>query len=109
MGLLPSASLAVSTRGKTGNGKSFRGKKRALYEPIHGSAPDIAGQGIANPVASILSSAMMLRLSFGLENEADEIEAAVDKVLSDGIRTPDLGGSVGTIQVGNAIAGSLRS
>lgn len=108
MGLLPSASLAVTPRGKSGNGKAFRGKKRALYEPSHGSAPDIAGQGIANPVASVLSSAMMLRLSFGLEKEADAIESAVDKVLSDGIRTPELGGRAGTVQVGNAIAGALK-
>ena len=103
MGVLPSASLATSPRSKRG-----RGRKRALYEPIHGSAPDIAGQGIANPVASILSSAMMLRYSFGLEKEADDIEAAVSKVLSDGIRTPELGGVAGTRQVGDAIAGALR-
>ena len=108
MGVLPSASLAASPRGKKGQGKAVRGKKRALYEPIHGSAPDIVGQGIANPVASILSSAMMLRYSFGLDDEASDIEAAVAKVLSDGIRTPDLGGVAVTSQVGDAIAGALR-
>ena len=103
MGVLPSASLATSPGGKRG-----RGRKRALYEPIHGSAPDIAGQGIANPVASILSSAMMLRYSFGLDREADDIENAVSMVMSDGIRTPELGGDASTTQVGDAIAGALR-
>ncbi len=78
IGLLPSASL--------GNGS------RGLYEPIHGSAPDIAGQNKANPIATILSAAMMLRYSFNLSQEAACIEAAVDKVLNDGYRTADLGG-----------------
>lgn len=78
IGLLPSASLGNGTRG--------------LYEPIHGSAPDIAGQNKANPIATILSVAMMLRYSFSLMNEAACIEAAVDKVLNDGWRTADLGG-----------------
>lgn len=76
IGMLPSASL-----GKT---------KRGLYEPIHGSAPDIAGQNKANPIATILSAAMMLRYSFSLSEEADAIERAVDKVLESGYRTADL-------------------
>jgi 3-isopropylmalate dehydrogenase len=76
MGMLPSASLSS-------DGPS-------LYEPIHGSAPDIAGQNIANPVATILSAAMMLRLSFGMEAEAKAIEDAVDKVISNGHRTADI-------------------
>ncbi len=76
IGLLASASL-----GET---------KRGLYEPIHGSAPDIAGQDKANPIATILSAAMMLRISFGLEKEADFIEEAVSKVLKKGYRTPDI-------------------
>ena len=104
MGLLPSASLARPPRGRRS-----RGKRRALYEPIHGSAPDIAGQGVANPVASILSSALMLRYSFGLEEEASAIESTVDQVLSDGIKTPDVGGTSTTIQVGDAIAGVLSN
>ncbi len=79
IGLLPSASLGSN--------------KRGLYEPIHGSAPDIAGQNKANPIATILSAAMMLRYSFDLSKEADAIEAAVDKVLNQGLRTADLGGS----------------
>ena len=79
IGMLASASLGAS--------------KRGLYEPIHGSAPDIAGKNIANPIATILSGAMMLRYSFGLNKEADAIEAAVDKVLSEGCRTADLMGT----------------
>ena len=83
IGMLASASLGASTRG--------------MYEPIHGSAPDIAGQNKANPIATILSAAMMLRYSFGLADEADCIEKAVDKVLADGWRTADLlGGAEGT-------------
>jgi 3-isopropylmalate dehydrogenase len=79
IGMLASASLGAS--------------KRGLYEPIHGSAPDIAGTNKANPIATILSAAMMLRYSFGLAAEADAIEAAVDKALSDGYRTADLMGT----------------
>ncbi len=76
IGLLASASLGDGTRG--------------MYEPIHGSAPDIAGQGIANPIATILSCAMMLRMSFGLTKEADTVEAAVEKALQAGHRTRDI-------------------
>lgn len=78
IGMLASASIGDGTRG--------------MYEPIHGSAPDIAGQNKANPIATILSAAMMLRFSFGLSNEADMIETAVDKVLNAGNRTADLMG-----------------
>lgn len=76
IGMLPSASLGAT--------------KLGMYEPIHGSAPDIAGMDIANPIATIVSAAMMLRMSFGLIKEADAIEAAVDKVLSEGYRTGDI-------------------
>ncbi len=76
IGMLPSASLGAT--------------KLGMYEPIHGSAPDIAGMDIANPIATIVSAAMMLRMSFGLIKEADAIEAAVDKVLSEGYRTADI-------------------
>lgn len=79
IGMLPSASLGDSTRG--------------MYEPIHGSAPDIAGQNKADPIATILSAAMMLRYSFGLTEEADRIEKAVDDVLNAGFRTADIMGS----------------
>ena len=78
IGMLPSASLGAT--------------KRGLYEPIHGSAPDIAGTGKANPIATILSAAMMLRYSFNLTAEADAIEKAVDEVLEAGLRTADLVG-----------------
>jgi 3-isopropylmalate dehydrogenase len=74
-----------------------------LYEPIHGSAPDIAGQGKANPMAAILSAAMMLRYSFGREGEAARIEAAVASALADGVRGGDLGGSAGTAAIGDAV------
>jgi 3-isopropylmalate dehydrogenase len=93
IGLLASASLAEGTYG--------------LYEPIHGSAPDIAGKGLANPMATILSAAMLLRHSFGREAEARRIEAAVAKTLADGIRGGDLGGSHGTVAIGDAVLARL--
>ena len=102
MGMMPSASLGRRRKDGTGMG---------LYEPIHGSAPDIAGQGKANPLAMILSSAMMLRLSLGLEAEAAAIEAAVDQVIADGLRTPDIAGTgskvVDTVKMGDAVAERL--
>lgn len=76
IGMLPSASLNAGGQG--------------LYEPSHGSAPDIAGQGIANPLATILSAAMLLRYSLNLAPQADRIEAAVRRVLADGLRTADI-------------------
>ncbi len=108
MGMLPSASLSsIPSFGNSGR-RPRRAGKRALYEPIHGSAPDIAGRGIANPIASILSTAMMLRYSFALEDEADAIENSVASVLADGMRTPDLAtdsdSAIGTMEMGNAIA-----
>ncbi|MFN8460564.1 MAG: 3-isopropylmalate dehydrogenase [Anaerolineales bacterium] len=96
MGMLPSASL----------GESAVPAKEAcvgLYEPIHGSAPDIAGKGIANPVGTILSSAMMLRHSFQLEAEAESIEKAVYQTITDGARTVDLGGTLTTCQMTDEI------
>ena len=94
IGLLPSASLGerATAHGTFG-----------LYEPIHGSAPDIAGQGKANPMATILSAAMMLRHSFGREADAARIEAAVAKTLADGILGGDLGGTHGTAAIGAAV------
>jgi 3-isopropylmalate dehydrogenase len=82
MGLLPSASI--------GEVQNRLGRPRGLYEPIHGSAPDIAGQDKANPLATILSAAMMLRYSLGEERAAAAIEAAVTAVLAAGLRTPDI-------------------
>ena len=93
IGMLPSASLDADQKG--------------LYEPIHGSAPDIAGQGKANPLATILSGAMMLRYSLGMAAEAGRIEAAVAKALAAGHRTADLGGSVTTAQMGDAVLAAL--
>nr|WP_047168776.1 3-isopropylmalate dehydrogenase [Sphingomonas sp. Y57] len=93
IGMLPSASLDANQKG--------------LYEPIHGSAPDIAGQGKANPLATILSAAMMLRYSLGLAAEADRIEAAVGAALEKGARTPDLGGTLTTVQMGDAVLAAL--
>ncbi|MFL2784033.1 MAG: 3-isopropylmalate dehydrogenase [Dehalococcoidia bacterium] len=105
MGMLPSASLSALP-GEKGSKKGI-----GLYEPIHGSAPDIAGQGIANPIGSILSTAMMLRLSFGLEEEAKAIENAVDSVLSEGYRTADIssdgGDKVDTGKMGDVISGQI--
>ena len=79
-----------------------------MYEPIHGSAPDIAGQGKANPLATILSVALMLRYSLGLPKEADAVEHAVDRALSDGYRTPDIGTPadkpVSTVEMGGIVA-----
>ena len=93
MGMLPSASLS-----ETGIGLS-PDRRMGLYEPIHGSAPDIAGQGIANPVGTILSAALMLRYSLRLEDEARCIESAVDQAIIDGARTRDLSGALTTRQM----------
>ena len=105
MGMLPSASLAELP------GKKSKITKLSLYEPIHGSAPDIAGQGIANPIGSILSTAMMLRLSFGLNQEAEAIEKAVDSALSEGYRTADIASDGGTVvnttKMGDVISGII--
>ncbi len=100
IGLMPSASLAQ----KGGLG---------LYEPVHGSAPDIAGKGIANPLATILSVAMMLRYSFGLNAEADVIEQAVKQVLDSGVRTGDLASEgdtvVGTVEMGDTVVKQIKA
>ncbi|MDR0810016.1 MAG: 3-isopropylmalate dehydrogenase, partial [Gemmobacter sp.] len=103
LGMLPSASLGAPMA---------NGRPKALYEPVHGSAPDIAGQGKANPIACILSFAMALRYSFDLGDEAERIEKAVEKVLADGVRTADLmgpegGTPVSTGAMGDAIVAAL--
>ena len=106
LGMLPSASLAEPP-GVDGSGKRLFG----LYEPVHGSAPDIAGEGIANPIGAIYSTSMMLRYSLGLAQEADAVERAVEGVLSEGYCTPDLARGGGTVidtrQMGDLITGSL--
>lgn len=99
IGMLPSASLNAKGQG--------------LYEPSHGSAPDIAGKGVANPLATILSAAMMLRFSLNQEAAAQRIEAAVQKVLAQGLRTPDIYSEgttkVGTAQMGDAVVKALKA
>jgi 3-isopropylmalate dehydrogenase len=94
IGMLPSASLGGSGPG--------------LFEPVHGSAPDIAGQGSANPLAMFLSAAMMLRQGLGLESEAAAVESAVEGALDAGLRTADLGGSAGTRQATEAVLANLK-
>ena len=93
LGVLPSASLGEGSFG--------------LYEPIHGSAPDIAGRGLANPIGTVLSAAMLLRHSLGLAEEAAQVEAAVEAALAAGARTADLGGTLGTAAMVDAIARAL--
>ncbi len=97
IGMLPSASLDKNNKG--------------LFEPSHGSAPDIAGQGVANPLATILSAAMMLRYSLNQDQAADRIESAVKSVLSDGLRTPDIWSAgtrkVGTREMGDAVVAAV--
>lgn len=126
LGLLPSASLSTPSLGKGGEGVSplsqeedalspalSRGEREklggtfGLYEPIHGSAPDIAGQGIANPIAAILSAAMLLKYSLGDDENAARIETAVSLALEQGARTGDIGGSLGTSEMGEAVLQNL--
>lgn len=103
LGMLPSASLGA---------KMANGKQNALYEPIHGSAPDIAGKNIANPIATISSVSMMFRYSFGYEKEANLIDTAIKNVLNKGIRTADIAKTgerkVSTTEMGEAIVDELK-
>ncbi len=117
IGMLPSASLGVGAGAGAGAasgggandpagqaaGASGTLRCRGLFEPVHGSAPDIAGQGIANPLAMFLSAALMLRHGLDLESEAAAVESAVQDALDGGLRTPDLGGSAGTAQATRAV------
>jgi 3-isopropylmalate dehydrogenase len=104
LGMLPSASLGAP---------DASGRRKALYEPVHGSAPDIAGRGVANPLASISSFAMMLRYSFDLDEDAALIEAAVERLLAKGIRTADIGiagiAPVSTAEMGRALIRELEA
>jgi 3-isopropylmalate dehydrogenase len=105
LGMLPSASLGLPMA---------NGRPKALYEPVHGSAPDIAGTGKANPIACILSFAMALRYSFDLGDEAARVERAVEKVLAEGVRTADLMGPEGGVPVstrgmGDAVLAALEA
>ncbi len=125
IGMLPSASLGAGGEDRAGGGgggaaaggaaavggpaadggaaDGGRLRCRGLFEPVHGSAPDIAGRGIANPLAMFLSAALMLRHGLGLESEAAAVESAVQDALEGGLRTPDLGGSAGTAQATRAV------
>jgi 3-isopropylmalate dehydrogenase len=104
IGMLPSASLGADTRSPDGSqGTGGPG----LFEPVHGSAPDIAGKGIANPLAMFLSAALMLRHGLGLESEAAAVESAVERALDAGLRTPDLGGATGTAEATRAVLEQL--
>jgi 3-isopropylmalate dehydrogenase len=102
LGMLPSAALGAP---------DASGRRKALYEPIHGSAPDIAGKGIANPLATVLSFAMMLRYSFDLADDADLVERAARRVLARGLRTADImqpgKTKVSTAEMGNALLKEL--
>jgi 3-isopropylmalate dehydrogenase len=103
LGMLPSASL--------GDADAQSGRRKALYEPVHGSAPDIAGKGLANPIAMIGSFGMALRYSFGLQSAADRLDAAIAAVLAAGFRTADIrsedGPTVSTREMGDAIVTEL--
>jgi 3-isopropylmalate dehydrogenase len=105
LGMLPSASLGAED--------PATGKRKALYEPVHGSAPDIAGKGLANPIAMIGSFGMALRYSFGMLDEADRLDKAIANVLASGTRTKDIAGpgmnAVGTQDVGDAIVKELEA
>jgi 3-isopropylmalate dehydrogenase len=102
LGMLPSASLGAT---------DATGRRRALYEPVHGSAPDIAGKDLANPLATLLSFAMLLRYSFGLTDDADLVEKAVENVLAAGVRTGDIATpgtkTVSTTEMGKALLAEL--
>jgi len=104
LGMLPSASLGEA---------DSQGRRKALYEPVHGSAPDIAGQGVANPLATLLSFAMMLRYSFDMAGAANRLESAVTRVLDDGLRTADImqegARRVTTQQMGDALQSALHA
>jgi 3-isopropylmalate dehydrogenase len=105
LGMLPSASLGAPD--------ALTGKRKALYEPVHGSAPDIAGKGFANPIAMIASFGMALRYSFDMVAEANRLDAAIAAALAKGLRTPDLMSEgatrVGTTEMADAIVSELEA
>jgi 3-isopropylmalate dehydrogenase len=103
LGMLPSVSMSAADE---------EGRRKALYEPIHGSAPDIAGRGIANPIGAILSFALCLRYTFRLPQEAARLEAAVQRAIAAGARTADIIGSgtgaLSTVEMGDAVLRALE-
>jgi 3-isopropylmalate dehydrogenase len=104
LGMLPSASLGAPD--------SRTGKRKAMYEPVHGSAPDIAGKGLANPIATLASFGMALRYSFGLGEVADRLDTAISSVLEEGLRTRDIASpgqnAVSTSEMGSAIIAAME-
>jgi 3-isopropylmalate dehydrogenase len=108
IGMLPSASLGGDGPLPDGSRENESPPTPGLFEPVHGSAPDIAGLGAANPLAMFLSAAMMLRHSLGLESEAAAVESAVEGALETGLRTADLGGSAGTRQATEAVLANIE-
>ncbi|HTW42132.1 MAG TPA: 3-isopropylmalate dehydrogenase [Solirubrobacteraceae bacterium] len=116
IGMLPSASLgagaggpdAAGAAGSAGSQPGAGRRSPGLFEPVHGSAPDIAGRGIANPLAMFLSAALMLRHGLGLESEAAAVESAVEGALAGGLRTPDLGGTAGTAQATGTVLQAIE-
>jgi 3-isopropylmalate dehydrogenase len=111
IGMLPSASLGGGTSSPAGSaedGSPPTASNPGLFEPVHGSAPDIAGKGVANPLAMFLSAALMLRHGLGLESEAAAVESGVEGALAGGLRTPDLGGAEGTAQATRAVLENIE-
>jgi 3-isopropylmalate dehydrogenase len=113
LGMLPSASLGEATGLNAGKAGDASQRRFGMYEPSGGTAPDIAGKGIANPIAQILSAAMMLRYSLGREDAASAIDKAVRKVIADGLRTGDIWTEgttrVNTAEMGAAIAAAVEA
>ena len=116
IGMLPSASLGAAGSDAAKARESPKARARGLYEPIHGSAPDIAGKNIANPLGTILSAAMLLRHSLGLEAEALAVEKAVDGALGRGFRTIDIAKKgtrpeniLGTVEMSAAVVAALET
>jgi 3-isopropylmalate dehydrogenase len=106
IGMLPSASLGEAPSAPPAARE--RAAAPGLFEPVHGSAPDIAGQGVANPLAMFLSAALLLRHGLGLATEAAAVESAVARALDAGLRTADLGGAAGTAQAASAVLDNLE-
>jgi len=106
LGMLPTASLGAGER--SGDERGARGSRPSMFEPVHGSAPDIAGRGVANPLGMILSAAMLLRHGLGREEAAAAVESAVDRALERGVRPRDLGGSANTAETTEAVLRELK-
>jgi 3-isopropylmalate dehydrogenase len=108
IGMLPSASLGGEARSPGRSPGKQSSPSPGLFEPVHGSAPDIAGRGVANPLAMFLSAALMLRHGLGLASAATAVESGVEGALAAGLRTPDLGGAAGTMQATRAVLENIE-